>query len=170
MLEIGNYKLGETKDLLQLESSDEHRAVTLAMVRQAQRTLHIFSRDLDPLIYNNADFDQAVSEFLSRSPQTRINVLVQDSNRAVKEGHRLIHLAQRFSSKVEIRKPIAEYAGIRHVFFVADETGYVSRSLAERFEGVAGFDNRLRARDLVIFFNEVWERSQQDSQVRRLYL
>jgi hypothetical protein len=88
----------------------------------------------------------------------------------VRRGHRLIDLAQRLSSKIEIRKPIAEYADINRTFFVADEAGYVSRPLAERYEGVANFSDRLSARNLVNTFNEVWERSQQDPQLRRLHL
>lgn len=170
MLDIQNHTLGETNELLTLESAAEHRAVALAMAQQAARTLHIFSRDLDPAVFDSAEFEEAVSALARHSQYSRIHILVQDSSRVVLHGHRLVNLAQRLSSKIEIRKPIAEYADINRAFFVADEAGYISRQLADRYEAVANFNDRLSARDLVGFFTEVWERSQQDSQLRRLHL
>ena len=63
-----------------------------------------------------------------------------------------------------------EYADVNHTFFVADQSGYISRQLADRYVGVANFDDRLSARNLVNFFTEIWDRSQQDPQLRRLHL
>lgn len=165
-----NHQLGETNELLTLESAADHRAVALAMAQQAVRSLHIFSRDLDPAVFDSAEFEAAVSRLARSSQYSRIHILVQDSSRAVLNGHRLVNLAQRLSSKIEIRKPIAEYADISRAFLVADEAGYISRQLADRYEAAANFSDRLTARDLVGFFTEVWERSQQDSQLRRLHL
>lgn len=170
MQDIQNHTLGETNELLSLEGVADHRAVILAMTRQAARTLHIFTRDLDPLLFDTAEFEAAALQLVRNSQYARIHILVQDSSGAMRSGHRLIALAQRLSSKIEIRKPVDEYAIINRAFFVVDETGYVSRQPAERYEGVANFNDRLAARDLVAFFNEVWERSQQDSQLRRLHL
>jgi len=170
MQDIQDYKLGETKELLNLESAEDHRNVVLAMTRQAKRSLHIFTYDMEHLVFDNAEFETAATDLLRGGQYAAIRILVQDSSRAVRNGHRLINLAQRLSSKIEIRKPIAEYADITRAFFVADETGYISRALADRYDAVANFNDRLSSRDLVKFFNEVWERSQQDSALRRLYM
>ncbi len=170
MQEIQNYKLGETKELLNLESAEDHRNVVLAMTRQARRSLHIFTYDMEHAVFDNPEFEEAATDLLRGGQYATIRILVQDSNRAVRNGHRLINLAQRLSSKIEIRKPIAEYAEVTRAFFVADEAGYISRALADRYDAVANFNDRLSCRDLVKFFNEVWERSQQDSQLRRLYM
>jgi hypothetical protein len=170
MLDIQGHTLGETNELLSLETSGDHRAVVVAMAQQAARSLHIFTRDLDHALYDSPEFEAAAFDLVRTGQYARIHILVQDSSGAMRRGHRLINLAQRLSSKVEIRKPIAEYADINRAFFVADEAGYVSRQLADRYEGMANFSDRLTARDMVGFFNEVWERSQQDSQLRRLHL
>lgn len=170
MQDIQEHKLGATKELLTLESVEDHRRVATAMAQQAGRTLHIFTYDLEAQVFDTPEFEEAVSQLARSSQYAAVRILVQDSSRAVKNGHRLINLAQRLSSKIEIRKPIAEYADVTRAFFVVDEAGYISRALADRFESVANFDDRLTSRDLVAFFNEVWERSQQDPQLRRLYL
>jgi len=170
MQDIQNHRLGESHELLSLESAADHRTVALAMARQAVRTLHIFTRDLDHAVFDTPEFEEAASHLARGSQYSRILILVQDSGAAVRRGHRLVDLAQRLSSKIEIRKPVAEYADVNRAFFVADETGYITRQLADRYEAVANFSDRLAARDLVAFFNEVWQRSQQDSQLRRLHL
>jgi hypothetical protein len=170
MQDIQGHKLGETNELLTLETAADHRAVVVAMAQQAVRSLHIFTRDLDHALYDTPEFEAAALNLVRTGQYARIHILVQDSSGALRRGHRLINLAQRLSSKIEIRKPIAEYADISRAFFVADETGYVSRQMADRYEGMANFSDRLTARDMVGFFNEVWERSQQDSQLRRLHL
>lgn len=170
MRDIQNHRLGQTNELLSLESAADHRTVTLAMAQQGARTLHIFTRDLDHAVFDTPEFEEAASRLARDSQYSRIRILVQDSSAAVRRGHRLVGLAQRLSSKIEIRKPVAEYADVNRAFFVADETGYITRQLADRYEAVANFCDRLAARDLVAFFTEVWERSQQDSQLRRLHL
>lgn len=170
MQDIQNHKLGETNELLSLETAGDHQTVALAMAQQAARSLHIFTHDLDHAIFDTPEFEEATSRLARGSQYARIQILVQDSSSAVRRGHRLVTLAQRLSSKIEIRKPVAEYADITRAFFVVDETAYITRQLADRYEAVANFSDRLTARDLVTFFNEVWQRSQQDSQLRRLHL
>lgn len=170
MLDLQNCKLGETRELLELNTPDENRDVALAMAQQARRTIMILTRDLDHLLYDTPEFEQAASTLARSSQHASVRILVQDSSKAVKDGHRLVALAQRISSRFEIRKPAEEYADVNHAFFVADQTGYISRQLADRYVGVANFDDRFSARNLVNFFNEVWARSHQDPQLRRLHL
>lgn len=170
MPDIQDFRLGETNQLLELAVPDEHREVALAMTQQARRSIVILTRDLDHPLYDTPEFEQAAFELARGSQYARIRVLVQDSSRAVKNGHRLVGLAQRLSSRIEIRNPTEEYADVNHAFFVSDQTGYISRKLADRYEGTANFNDRLAARNLVNFFDEIWERSQQDPQLRRLHL
>ncbi len=170
MQAIENYKLGETRELLELNTAEEHRELALAMAQQARRSILILTRDLDHPLYDTPEFEQATSELARGSQHARVRILVQDSGKAVKNGHRLVGLAQRISSRIEIRKPAEEYADVNHTFFVADQSGYISRQLADRYVGVANFDDRLSARNLVNFFTEIWDRSQQDPQLRRLHL
>lgn len=170
MQNVQNHRLGETNELLSLETADDHRTVAVAMAQQAVRSLHIFTYDLDHAVFDNTELEEAVAYLARNGQYARIQILLQDSSKAIRHGHRLVTLAQRLSSKIEIRKPIAEYADTKRSFFVADGTGYISRQVTDRYEAVANFSDRLAARDLVYFFNEVWERSQQDSQLRRLHL
>src|SRR3569623_653391 len=152
MQSIDDFNLDETSTPLSLETSEDNRAAALRLVQQARRSLDIYSRDLDKAI------------------QGAVRILVKDSSRAVKYGHRLIPLCQRLTSFIEIRRPPEEYRDYNEAFMVVDRLGYLHRKLADRYEGTAYFNAGHEARRLLIFFEEVWRASTSDPNLRRLYL
>lgn len=164
------HRLGEDETIISPTTAGEHRDLVLSMAQQATRNILIFTRDLDPAVYDTSEFLEAASILARRSPHSFVHILVQDGSRASREGHRLVSLAQRLSSHVEIRKPSREYADYNQAFFIADETGYIRRPQADRYEGVARFKDRLAARELALFFREVWERGRADTQLRRIHV
>ena len=162
--------LGEDESLIQFSSMHENRALALEMAQQARRHIYIMSRDLDAHIYNTADFEEALAKLARESQHTHIHILVHNSEPAIKHGHRLINLAQRLTSKVKIHNPHEEHAEYNEAFLIVDDTAYIKRKLAERYEGVACFKAMKVANDLSEFFNEMWEHSEPDSQCRRLLI
>jgi len=165
------HTLGKSSTLLTPVTIEEHRAIALALAQQATRELLIFTQTLDHALFDNAEFEDAASHLARRSQYAAVHILVQDSSAAVRRGHRLVELAQRLGSRVKIRRPNDDYLDARQSFLVADETGYLSRQFADDYaNGVAHFSDRSSARNLANFFNEVWERSEADPQLRRLHL
>ena len=162
--------LGEGGDDIAVSTVEESRRAALAMAQQAHLNLHIFTRDLDGPIYDQPDFIEAISALARRSDKTFVRVLVQDSQRAVKYGHRLIELSRRLTSHIELRKPSEDYKGYNEAFLVADGRGLIHRNLADRHEGIVNFNAPRQGRDLLKFFDEVWERSEADPELRRLHL
>lgn len=169
-MELDRYILGESADNLAIETLDECAAVSLALAQQAARTLHIFTRDLDARLYDKEPFLEAVRQLAIRSRFSEIRILVQGADQAVKNGHRLIELARHLSSYIQIRAVHPEYRDYNQAFLVADERGFLLRSLADRFEGKANFHDPMEARELVRFFTKVWEASSRDPQLQRLHL
>jgi hypothetical protein len=53
---------------------------------------------------------------------------------------------------------------------VADETGLVFRKQAHRYEGIVNFNDRGRCRQVLSDFNDSWEKSAPDPELRRLHL
>ncbi|MCK5639668.1 MAG: acyltransferase, partial [Gammaproteobacteria bacterium] len=138
------------------------------MVQQAHRHIYIMSQDLEAHIYNSDDFEHALAQLAKESQHTHIHILLKNSEPAIKYGHRLINLAQRLSSKVKIHNPHEEHAEYNEAFLLVDDTAYIKRKLADRYEGVACFKALKEAGDLSTLFHEMWERSEPDSQLRRL--
>ena len=169
-IDLAALTLGEDEAYLEPTTAVENREIVLAMAGQARRNLYLFTRDLDPPLYDNAAFADALSALARGSERAHVHVLVQDSARAAKDGHRVVELAQRLSSKVRIHRPSREYADLRETFLVADELGYLYRTVADRYEAQASFRDRKRARELTRYFEEIWQRSEPDPQLRRLSL
>ncbi len=161
-------RLGEDGTLHNLETAGEQQEVALAMASQASEHIFIFSIDMDPAIFNTFEFAEAAARLAREKRQAEVHILVKDSRRAIKEGHRLIALAQRLSSKVQIRNPSHEYKDVNEPFMVVDGRGVLYRTLPDRFEGTANFNDPLKARELSELFVEMWERATGDPNTRRL--
>lgn len=141
----------------ELGTRDELRAATLALLSSARRTVHIYSRDMDPQIYDDSEFLDALTRFAVAHNQAQVRVIVQDAGPAIRSSHRLIGLAQRLSSRIAIREPGPQHREYNAAFFVTDAQGVIYRELGDRFDAVAAEDDRPRARQLIRYHDEVWE-------------
>lgn len=169
-MDLDTYTLGESEGIIELTTADENRDVALELVRQANREVYIVSYDLDAPVFSNEDFVEALSSFVREKRRAHAHILLQKPNKVVKQGHRLIPLAQRLSSSIHIHHPGPEHRDYFETFMVVDGIGYFKRQLADRYEGVAAFKAPIVARDLRDLFLTMWERSAPESQVRRLQI
>jgi hypothetical protein len=169
MLDYSKIFLGQHEESINLADSAAQRHAAVALTSQARRCVDIFSRDLDKKIYDHKDFLNSLQN-LAVNHRGVIRILVKDSSKAVKYGHRIIPLSQRLTSFIEVRKVADDYKEYNEAFLIADETGYVHRKHADRFEGISRFNAAKEAANLLVFFNEVWRNSAPDPDLRRIYL
>jgi len=162
--------LGRDPGLITLERSAENRLVCAHMAGQARHELCLFSRDLDKAIYDHVPFLDAVKALALHSRTSRIRILLQDHERVIKQGHRLIELMRQLSSSAEIRVPQGDWLSHAENFLLADRYGYVHRELASRYEATADYHAPLEVLHMQNRFDEIWESAQVDSELRRLYL
>ena len=106
---IRERELGRDAGLITLQNSEENRLVCAHMLSQVRRELCLFTRDLDKAVYDQAPFLAGVRELALRNRLSRIRILLQNHERAVKQGHRLIALVRHLSSSAEIRVPPEEW-------------------------------------------------------------
>lgn len=158
----------ENKTWRELATAAENREAALAIARLARRQLAIFSRELEPQVYDTPEFIDAVKQLALSGSRTTIRILLIDSQRATKEGHRLVELARRLSSSFEIRKPHRDYLDITETFMIADEKGLLYRKLATRWEGIVDPNDPLQAREKLKLFDQIWQRSVDDIETRQL--
>ncbi len=158
-----------TAALREIGSEAEVRDLSVAVIARARREIRVFTRDLEPTLYAHPDLVEAIREFATgkRGPQVRI--LVVEPERLRGDGHLLLPLAQRLNSVFALRTPIdPEDRRAAESYLVADETAYVFRPLATRFEGTACLDGPARARQLAQEFDRRWERSRDLTELRAL--
>jgi len=163
-------RLGQTDTRFRIETREDTRRAVVALISDVQRTVDILTPDLEPHIYDQADFLDTLTRPALGQCRAKLRVLVRDPQRAVKDGHRLIELTRRLSSYMQIRKVHGDYADFTQAFLLADSYGVMHRTLAERFEGTVCFKDPLEVKRLRKLFDEIWDRSEPDPELRRLHL
>lgn len=154
----------------ELESWTDNQAAAVAVAQVARRQLRVLSYDLEPQIYGEPAFIEVARALAVSGRYATVRVLVQDSARAVREGHRLIELARRLPSYIEMRNPHADHRYVIEAYLVADERALLYRKQGDRYEGFADVDDPLEARRLAREFDQVWARATPDPELRRLGL
>lgn len=146
----------------------DNRDAAVAVTAVAKRDLILFSRDLEIPLYDKDDFIAAVQALATRSRMSRIRIVSIDPGPSIRAGHRLISLAQRFSSYIEVRRASYDHANLAETYLVADEEALLYRPIATRYEGYADLHAPLQARQYVKAFTDIWEKAEPDSEFRRL--
>ncbi|MVW75863.1 DUF7931 domain-containing protein [Pseudomonas xionganensis] len=164
------FALGAHTALERFNQIEQARAHALALLQQARRSLCIYSHDLEPWLYHHSSVQQACSQFLLASPRNQLRILLRDSSRAVKEGHRLLSLARRLSSNLQIRKLNPDYPNEELAFLLADDCGLLVLPEPGQFSGYALYQDLVRARQRRSQFDQAWDTSLIDLDLRSLLL
>jgi len=158
--------LGETAGPVHLETRSEIRTACTLMAAQANRELRIFSRDLDAPLYDQIDFLESIRRLALRNPHTPVRILLFDVELAIRKGYRLIELARKLTSRIQIRHVPAEFHHHTHAYLLADDRGYVLRRLADVLEATADFAAPMEVRRMREQFEHLWERSEEPREIR----
>lgn len=156
------------ESFVELTTVAENRDAVVALAGLARRQLAIFTHELEPQLYDDAEFLEAARQLALAGRGARVRILLKDSTRMRLNGSRLVALARQLPSYMEFRKPHADYMGLNETFVVADERGLLHRKLADRWEGSADLDDPARAREKLKLFEEIWQRSNADPEARQL--
>lgn len=81
-----------------------------------------------------------------------------------------MELSRRFNTIIRIHRPSQEYRHFHESFLLADACGYLHRKNPNRYEGVANFNDPGKVAKWRKYFMEVWEHSEPDMEIKRLYL
>jgi hypothetical protein len=160
--------LGQPSGNIRLNGPGEFSSASSRLAQQARRDLQILSYDLDPRLYDQISFVEAIKQLCLQSRQSQVRILLQNNERVQKHGHRVLELARRLPSRIAIRRPHPDYLHHRENFLLADRTGYIHRPLHSSYHGDVNFMDRLEAERLADFFSQVWGCSEADTDLRRL--
>ena len=168
--QLENRTLGRDAGILHLSDVADNALAAARLVAQARRELSILSRDLDKPVFDNREILDGLKELALRSHLSRIRIVIQDHERVVKQGRRIIELARRLTSSLEIRLPSDDWRDFPENFLLADRHGYLHRPLSTRYDANADFHSPLVVQRLSQRFEEIWENGRVGSELRRLYL
>ena len=165
-----SYKFKSSETDISLSSRDEVKIMNIALTQKTSRNIDILSRHLDNSIFDVSDFIEAIKQLSISSKFTRIRILIKDPDPMIQKGHRLIDLIQQLTSSIEVRTINDEYKTYNEAFSLYDGKGVIYLRHADRYEGMANFDRPRLVTELSNKFNEIWEHSVQDPNLRRLNL
>ncbi len=163
---------GHGAEDIPFSSSLELAKLSAQMAGAARRRLDIVSRSLEPAVYDTREFlDAAQKMVLSTRGRGRVRILVLDPEALLSRGeHRLVNLAMRVSSYMEIRRPGPDHQEFNEAMLLADRGGVIHRKHSDRYEGVANFHAPQRAAYLSENFETLWQNAEPDPHFRRLML
>lgn len=170
MIDLTSYKLGKTDERIETEQREDLRHLILTMSEQAANQIFIFSHDLDHSLFDTDELYEAIKSLAIKNQRTHIHIIVHDAKPMTKNGHRLLKLARRITSHMQIKITAKEHKDILETFIIFDDRGYIIQNHPERFEAYGNFYAPLKARQLTEEFEEIWNRGVIDNSLRQLSL
>ncbi|MBN7798807.1 GNAT family N-acetyltransferase [Parahaliea mediterranea] len=144
--------------------------LTLTLAESASRYLYILSPSLDFRVFDNSALEEAITALARRSRQTEIRILIADPRPLVQRGHRLLNLARRLPSKVQLRA-LAEHPEWRgETLVIRDRDGVLYKPGDSDKEGFYEPDSRASTQRHLELFQELWRQGTQGPELRRLNL
>lgn len=169
--DFSNLRLGEsTEDTIKVESREANAAAAVELVSQAKRKLAIISQELDPKIYDQSDFLEVLKQLALKNRNVEIRIIVFEPEIIVRKGHKLLDLAGKISSFIELRKVAPKYKSFNEAVLIADEVGYLYRESTERYKGSVNFNSPRESKHLLDVFNEMWETAKPDPNLRKVHI
>ncbi|HET7562392.1 MAG TPA: GNAT family N-acetyltransferase [Rhodanobacteraceae bacterium] len=156
-------------DILKASSREELITVTHELLRGARHSMCVLVRELHPQLLNDTACLVELRRLAISGRGASIRILAQDLTRALHEGTRLLELAQRLSSVIELRKPVEqqdlEYPS---AFMCVDSQGYLFRPVEFHMAAEGSTWAPGRHALLMCKFEEVWARSEAWPELRAL--
>lgn len=145
--------------------------VVTALAGDTRSLLCIYTRDLDPGLFDAPAVLEALRGLAVRQRGAEIRILLQDPGIPQRANAPLLPLAQRLPSSFLLRaidEPVDRaYAA---AFVASDGGGYYFRPLGHRFDGEADLHAPGRSRQLREEFGRFWERARACTELRALGL
>ena len=148
---------------------EETAAARLQLLADARHRLALRLPLLGPDSYASAQELDELRRIAISGRGALIRILLHDPAAALRSDHRLIALAQRLPSAIQIRTPVEEVdLGYLSAVLLNDVGGYLFQPEASRPQGRVARHDRAGHAPLQQHFDEVWERAERASVLQAL--
>ena len=129
-----------------LSGLSELQAGSCRMAAGARQRIFIYDWQLNRSVYDQECLVEAVKQLAIRHGNTHVQILLADTENIRLGGYRMLDLARRLPSAIEIRLRAEQFAGDLRSFMLVDDASYVycpvwhdlNASLAESAAGEYG--------------------------------
>ncbi len=163
-----SYRLGEDKQLILLRGESDFQNIIIEMAGQAAQNIRIYSPVLSHDLYDQPKLNAICSRLARRNKYTKIEILVFDTHRMIKNGHALLSIARKLPSSIGIKVVDPEMRQQNLEYMLIDGRGVIYRPEADKFQGTACFSNITECNRLTRHFAANWESGILDPNLRQL--
>jgi hypothetical protein len=160
--------LGETDLEFICFGEEDNRQITLLMLEQAEFKIDIFSRYLDPPIYDTPECFDALESLVLHNRHALVRILVHEPKIVAQRGHFLIHLMRRLGSLIQCRGVPEQYKSTQDTFLIVDKIGIMHRPSTSSITATVNFKNHPAAKNLTALFDKIWHNSEPTPYAREI--
>ena len=139
-----------------LSTLDEYRSAVAEIAKRANRSMSIYTPNLEPLIYDQDMFLEPLKRLVLARGHARLRVLISDPAPVVREGNRFMQMARRLTSFIELRNVPPEFRDNPAAFIIADASAIAYRQQCSKWEGIVEFNDQQIVKRYLAYFDEVW--------------
>jgi len=143
---------------------------TRDIFRLAKKKIQLYTHDLDPRVLNHSEIERYLTCFIRSSRNVRVEILIFDEQNLQGTDHRLVRLAQKYTSYVSIRVIPKDLHVYHFTFSLVDERTLIYRNMADRFVSEFHQLPSSKIKQKAKYFNEVWQQSLPAIYLRALHL
>ena len=137
---------------------------------KAEKLIQIYSQGLDPRVLNNRDIERQLILFIKKSRYCKIQILIVSEDLLKGVDHRIISLAQRFTSQIEIKIIAKDHHDNLFGFYISDHRFMLYRKNIERFETEKLQVPSFKIKEKSKLFDTIWQSANPASFLRALHL
>jgi hypothetical protein len=163
----------EAKGTHAVRDRDQLAAVRLQLLAGARYKLAIHLPSLPADMLSSPGELAELRRIATSGRNAEIRIVLADAGAALRAGHRLIDLAQRLPSAIQIRTPANEddSGPVNTALWLLNDTyGYLFLPDASRLDGRAALEDGPGQAPLLLDFEQIWERAEPASQLQPLGL
>lgn len=160
--------LGQNTETFIVEGNENISQLIIHMAQQAKEHINIFSAELNHRIFDKAEVSEALSDFARKNRKSEIRILVKDTARIVQLGHRLLNLSHKLPSFVHIQVVNKDYQAMDRMFIVMDNVGYIDQPDSDVEKVKASYRSIPQGPENHKLFDQIWNKSKIDVNLRSL--
>lgn len=156
------------QDVQTLSKTEEFLQASIDLLAQARRDVRIRSALLSSAVFDTAAFNQALSDFVRRSRDANVKILVGYPNVLLQRDHKTVALMRRLSDKIHFRHFYGDAEDLRDSLLLTDQQGLLIKPADAEAVGFFSLSDKIQTADLVEKFDYDWQLSPIASQLRQL--
>jgi len=164
-----SYISSSSEQLHILDCAADLQQHAIDMVDNGLKHVGIFSQQLNPVIFDNNQFVDALSKLARHSRASEIRIIVSDARSLIDNNHKVLALSHRLTSKISIRKLMIDPPDDKE-FMLVDYDKLWLQHKPEEMLGFANYAAAAEVKSLQDKFEDLWKNSVDDSTLRQLLI